>query len=508
MVHTTHNKASLPYNCQLGKLRLMTDNDKDEFEAAADHTAEQLSEGWYEFTQSNASSANNKSQVCNAMSHNLKQWKNSDQNTEMVNAGLDSSILSPFPMEAENNLSGTNRDLSPTDPVTLDPYSEKYFHKLVKALGLDTDDCAHLTPDIVDKFKQLLRRYPTAFYLPGSQLSMIKEFQHNITTNNDTPIYKLPYRKSHSELAAIKEELHRMLKLHIIQPSTSEWASSCILVRKPPIKGVLQTPRFVVDYRNLNSVTVGDGYPIPSVDNILDVICNGKYYGKWDLASGYWQVSLNPHDRAKTAFSTHLGLYEFLRLPFGLKTAPKTFQRILNTVFCELIYKWLVIYIDDCLIWVDTQQEALHHYELILKRAVEFGIQFKPTKCCFFATELDVLGHRVTQEGHFPTEKGVEAIRNFPHPQNATAVKKFLGMCGFFHSYIPNFSNWSLHLRSLLLKDTKFGWTSAHESEFSHLKASLTSDDLILLHPNWNQEFELHTDASKFGCGAMLAQYY
>ena len=119
MVHTTHNKASLPYNCQLGKLRLMTDNGKDEFEAAADHTAEQLSEGWYEFIQSNVSSGNNKSPVCNAMSHNLKQWENSDQNTEMVNAGLDSSILSPFLMEAENNLSDTNRDLSPTDPVTL-----------------------------------------------------------------------------------------------------------------------------------------------------------------------------------------------------------------------------------------------------------------------------------------------------------------------------------------------------------------------------------------------------
>ena len=156
MVHTTHNKASLPYNCQLGKLCLMTDNDKDEFEAAADHTAEQLSEGWYEFIQSNVSSANNKSPVCNAMSHNLKQWKNSDQNTEMANAGLDSSILSPFLMEAENNLSDTNRDLSPTDPVTLDPYSEKYFQELVKALGLDTDDYAHVTPDIVDKFKQLL----------------------------------------------------------------------------------------------------------------------------------------------------------------------------------------------------------------------------------------------------------------------------------------------------------------------------------------------------------------
>ena len=100
--------------------------------------------------------------------------------------------------------------------------------------------------------------------------------------------------------------------------------------------------------------------------------------------------------------------------------------------------------------------------------------------------------------------KGVEAIWNFPRPQNATAVKKFSGMCRCFRSYIPNFSNWSLHLRSLLQKDTKFHWTSVHESEFSHLKASSTSDDLILLHPNWNQEFELHPDVSKFGMLSML----
>ena len=120
---------------------------------------------------------------------------------------------------------------------------------------------------------------------------------------------------------------------------------------------------------------------------------------------------------------------------------------------------------------------------------MEFGIQFRPTKCCFFATELDVSDHHVTQEGRFPTENGVEAIRNFPRPQNFTAVKMFLGMCGFFRSYIPNFSNWSLHVRSLLRMDTKFDWTSAHDSEFSYVKAPLTSDDLILSHRDWNQEF-------------------
>ena len=136
MVHTTHNKALLPYNCQLEKLRLMTGNDKDLFETSADHTAEHLSKCWYEFIQSNVSSATNKSPVCDASSHSSKQWKNSDQNTEMVSAELDLSILSHFLTEAESNLSDTNRGLPPTDPLTLDPYSEKYFQELVNSGNL------------------------------------------------------------------------------------------------------------------------------------------------------------------------------------------------------------------------------------------------------------------------------------------------------------------------------------------------------------------------------------
>ena len=144
-----------------------------------------------------------------------------------------------------------------------------------------------------------------------------------------------------------------MLKMHIIQPSHSEWDAPCILVRKPPDKGVPPPPRFAVDYRGLNKVTVGDGYPIPSVSNILNALSGGKLFGKLDLASGYWQVLVNRQHVHKTAFSTHLGLYEFLRMPYGLKTAPQTFQRILNSIFSDMLYNWLIIYIDDLIVWSD-----------------------------------------------------------------------------------------------------------------------------------------------------------
>ena len=157
------------------------------------------------------------------------------------------------------------------------------------------------------------------------------------------------------------------------------------LFGNPLEKGKPQPPRFVVDYRGLNAITKGDGYPIPSVSNILDAISGGKYFGKLDLASGYWQILVNPEHVEKTTFTTHLGHHFFTRMPYGLKTAPQTFQRILNTVFSEFLYKWLIIYIDDCIIWSDSQQAALSQYAKIFETAVKFGVQFKPSKCYFFS---------------------------------------------------------------------------------------------------------------------------
>ena len=185
--------------------------------------------------------------------------------------------------------------------------------------------------------------------MPTSPLYPIKGFYHDIDTGDSPPVYKLPYRKSPAELQAIKNELERMLRLRIIEPSHSPWGVPRILVHKLLENGKPQPPRFVIDYRGLNAVNKGDGYPIPNVSNILDVLSGGKLFAKLDLASGYWQVLVNPKHKKKTAFVTHLGLFQNLRLPFGLKTAPQCFQRILNTIFTDFLYKWLIIYIDDCI---------------------------------------------------------------------------------------------------------------------------------------------------------------
>ena len=143
----------------------------------------------------------------------------------------------------------------------------------------------------------------------------------------------------------------------------------------------------------------GDGYPILSVSNVLDALSGRKKSAKLDLASGYWQVLVNPDHVHKTAFATHLGLYEFLRMPDGLKTAPQTFWHILNSVFADFLYQWLITHIDDVIVWVNTDHQALSCYELVSEHAAKFGIQFKPSKCVFFSQDLEILEYHVTPLG-------------------------------------------------------------------------------------------------------------
>ena len=510
-IHSDKENLTLPFNANLGSIRPITEEDTKTFHEAAQTTSAQLSDAWETFIHCHTSQAPLKEHTktthpsSSTPKSNPKTWKLAIQQREFQNAGLDSSILSPF-REYHEHEHPKHHELPPDFDHDFNPYTEEYHDRLFDSLGLHTQKYEHVHPHIMKNFKTLLRKYPTAFWLPGSPLSIIKGHEHRIETGDASPTYQLPYGKSPSELAAVKTEIQCMLEMNIIEPSSSPWGSPCILVRKPLEQGKPQPPRFVVDYRKLNSVTISDGYPIPPLSNILDNLSSGKYYSKLDLASGYWQIKLRTSDRQKTAFNTHLGLYQFLLLPFGLKTASSTFQRVLNTVFSDYLYKFLIIYVDDVISWVSTQEEALKNYELIFKRAVDCGVQFKATKCLFFSQSLDILGHHITDKGRSPTTKGIEAITKMPKPQNQTDIKRFLGLTGYFRDYIPNMHERTKHLRNLLRKGIPFKWDSCHEHEFNDLKSLIVSPDAMLYHPDWSKPFEIHTDASKRGVGAMLAQ--
>ena len=197
------------------------------------------------------------------------------------------------------------------------------------------------------------------------------------------------------------------------------------------------------------------------------------------------------------------GIVGVSQITDGLKTSSNTFQRILNTIFSDFLYQFVIIYVDDIICWSDSQEQALKHYEKILRRASDYDVQLKPTKCKPFATTVDILGHQITPDGRRPTSKGIEAIINLPSPKNTTELKKFLGMVGFLREYIRNMSARTLHLRSLLNKGVRFQWDEVHEAEFNDLKQAITSPDILLSHPRFDLEFEIHTDASRIGMGGV-----
>ena len=224
-----------------------------------------------------------------------------------------------------------------------------------------------------------------------------------------------------------------------------------ILVRRKDLHGKPNPPRFVVDYRALHSVTKSDGFPRPQVIDILDWLGEGKAFAKLDLASGYWQVPIREEDREKTAVVTHCGLFEFISVPFGLKTAEATFQRLMQATFSDFPMEnvtgssdhqhgFCIPHVDDLIVRSMSHVNALEHYRHIFERATQVGMQFKPSKGTFFSTHLEVLGHVVRLNGRTPDPQKIHAITNFSMVNYPSAVLKFLGMVGCYRHHIPLFA--------------------------------------------------------------------
>ena len=288
----------------------------------------------------------------------------------------------------------------------------------------------------------------------------------------------------------------------IVQPSSSPWASPVVLV--PKKDGSL---RFCVDFRRLNSITRKDVYPLPRVDDILDTLGNARYFTTLDLASGYWQVPLDDDARPKTAFTTHQGLYEFVRMPFGLCNAPATFQRAMQSVLAGLEWRDCFVYIDDILIASATYEEHLQHLEQVFDRLRTANLMLKPKKCRFLCKEVKYLGHVISVQGVLPDPDKTEQVKLFPIPEDVTQVRRFLGLASYYRRFVPNFAKIATPLHALLKKEKVFEWTSECTTAFNLLKDALTSPP-VLVYPKFgpNSEFILETDASYVGLRAILSQ--
>lgn len=362
----------------------------------------------------------------------------------------------------------------------------------VQTNGLTKAQCVELS-DFLSKNADL-------FAFDGARIGRSHGVEHVINTGAAPPIRQAPRRVSYDQKKIIEQQVSEMLEQDIIRPSMSPWSSPVILVRKKD-----GSWRFCVDYRRLNDITVKDSYALPRIDDSLDSLSGAVYFSALDLASGYWQIPVAEADQRKTAFSTHIGLFEYQVMPFGLANGPATFQRAMENAFRGCQWEICLIYLDDVLVFGSTFREHLDRLQIVFDRLRQAGFTLKPSKCHFLKREVEYLGHVVSASGIAPNPKNVAAIQEIQFPKTLKELRSFVGTASYYRRFIKDFSTKAKPLLSMTEKKAKVKYTPEAFEAFSSLKASLTSAPLLAF-PNFHLPFILETDASTVGLGAVLTQ--
>lgn len=357
-----------------------------------------------------------------------------------------------------------------------------------------------LEKDQRQALKNILNRYSTCFSNGLHDLGFTTCTEMTIELIDGEPIVYRPYRMSHAERLTVSNMVQEMLDSNIIRESSSPYASPIIMVQKKT-----GDKRLCVDYRALNRKTKKDHYPMPRVEDQLDLLAGNSLFTSLDLASGYYQIPLSEESRPKTAFVTPDGQYEFNRMPFGLVNAPSVFQRTINKILKEAKIKYAIVYMDDILIPSKDFDEGLSRLEEVLQLLREGGLTLKLSKCHFFLDTVDFLGFDVSANGIRPGSRKSEAVSKFPRPTNQHEVRQFLGLSGFFRRFIKGYAMITAPLTDLLRKNSGWYWNNEQEQAFEKVKELLTSRPVLALYDP-KAEVELHTDACKEGLAGILLQ--
>jgi hypothetical protein len=313
------------------------------------------------------------------------------------------------------------------------------------------------------------------------------------------PIAVPMYSSSPQKKRVIEEQLEKWFEQGVIEPSISPWSTPVVIAYRNG------KPRFCVDYRKLNAVTIGDEFPIPRQSEILQSLSGAQVLSSLDALSGFNQLEIAPEDVEKTAFRTHRCLAQFKRMPFGLRNGPPIFQRIMQGVLAPYLWIFCLVYIDDIVVYSQSYEEHIGHLDKVLGAIEASGVTLSPTKCHLFYSSILLLGHKVSRLGLSTHLEKVKAILELEHPRKLAQLQAFLGMVVYFSGFIPFYTNICGPLFQLLRKGAKWEWGTDQEYAFRAAKVALQNAPL-LGHPIEGLPYRLYSDASDEAAGVALQQ--
>ena len=335
--------------------------------------------------------------------------------------------------------------------------------------------------------------------------------KHRIHTTDELPVKQADRRLPPHLQPEVKEELHKWLNAGIITESSSPYASQIVVVKKKT-GGV----RICCDFRPLNQKTIKDAFPLPNINEALESLHGAKYFSSLDLTQGYMQVELDERDRHKTAFRALGSLYEFSRLPFGLCNSPASFGRLMMKIFGDLNMQSLVVFLDDILVHADSIDEMIDRLDTVFSRLKLANLKLKPSKCHLFKEKVVYLGHEISQNGIETSAEKIEAISKWPVPRTIKELRSFVSLASYYRRFVHKFADIAAVLTDLMstgeknkkssAKQSLQGkWTEECQKAFEKLKQHLVSAP-GLAYPCFETLFQLETDASNIGLGAVLFQ--
>lgn len=349
----------------------------------------------------------------------------------------------------------------------------------------------------------LIEKYKTVFARDKYDIGKVKEYEAHIDLLVDRYCSKRPYKCTIEDGKEIERQIAKLLEKNLIEESYSPFAAPVTLVLK---KEENKKTRLCIDFRELNKIVVPQAQPFPLIDDLMIKTRNCKYFSTLDINSAFWSIPLRVEDRKKTGFVTQGGHFQWTCLPFGLKTAPAIFQRILSNILRKYeLTSFAVNYIDDILIFSKSFSEHINHLSKLLEAIVREGFRLKITKCTFAENSVKYLGHIIEENTIKPVKDNLVSVRNFPVPKTQKHIRQFLGKINFYHEYIPKSATILEPLHNLLRKGVNFVWTEECQKSFDEIKDLLCSQPILAIFDQ-DLPINIYTDASLQGIGAVLKQ--